>query len=85
MNALTLRGIDGELEQILRAKAEKSGASMNATILQILTDVFKITKKRYCTEHHDLDHLAGTWSKQDKLSFDKNVEAFSSVDKDMWK
>lgn len=84
MKALTLRGIDGELEQMLKSESENSGTSMNATIIKILREMFGLTEKKYRAEYHDLDHLAGTWTKDNQIEFEKNTLSFSKIDKDMW-
>jgi hypothetical protein len=33
----------------------------------------------------DLDALAGTWSKQEAQTFERNTAAFSEVDATLWK
>jgi hypothetical protein len=35
--------------------------------------------------HHDLDHLAGTWSDSDLASFNRAVRPFEAIDPDIWK
>jgi hypothetical protein len=35
--------------------------------------------------HHDLDHLAGTWSDLDAAEFEQATAVFAKVDEDMWK
>lgn len=84
MKALTLRGFDEELERALKQRAEQVGTSMNVTIINILREMFGLTKKKYKTEYHDLDHLAGTWAKEDQIEFEQNTASFSKIDKDMW-
>ena len=84
MRALTLRGIENELAQALEAEAGRSGTSMNATITRILRETFGLTGRKYHAEHHDLDHLAGTWTREERSAFEKNTHAFSEIDEDMW-
>jgi len=35
--------------------------------------------------YHDLDHLVGTWTKQEAAAFDKIVKSFRTIDPDLWK
>ena len=42
-------------------------------------------KKAQFPIHHDLDHLAGTWSEEDAAEFDKATEIFQQVDEELWK
>ena len=85
MRTLTLRGIEGELEKALESEAGRTSASMNATITRILRHAFGLAGRRYHTEYHDLDHLAGTWTKEERSAFEKNTHSFSEIDGDMWK
>ena len=33
----------------------------------------------------DLDHLAGTWSREEAAEFERNTAVFEQVDEDLWK
>lgn len=85
MKTLTLRGIDGELEQALVSEAERTGTSMSATVKRTLRHAFGLTGKKYHVEYHDLDHLAGTWTAEEQAAFEEHTRAFSEIDEDMWR
>jgi hypothetical protein len=34
--------------------------------------------------HHDLDHLAGTWTDDDVKMFKENLKYFEQIDKELW-
>jgi len=36
-------------------------------------------------KHHDLDALAGGWSKEEAKAFQKNTQIFERIDEDVWK
>ena len=36
-------------------------------------------------KHHDLDALAGGWSKEEVKAFQKNTKIFERIDEDLWK
>ena len=85
MKALTLRGIDDELERALRDKSRELGTpSLNNTILRVLRESLGLTKRRHAAAHRDLDHLAGTWTEADLKEFEKATAALSQIDGDLW-
>ena len=85
MKAITIRGIDEEIDNGLRKKAEESGDSINTTILKLLRNALQLGKSKPYPEYHDLDSLAGTWSEKERAEFDKVQEGFSQIDRDLWK
>ena len=42
-------------------------------------------KKSRQTRHHDLDDLAGSWSKKEAAEFDNSLAAQRTIDVDLWK
>ncbi|NET70977.1 MAG: hypothetical protein F6K62_08510 [Sphaerospermopsis sp. SIO1G2] len=34
--------------------------------------------------YHDLDHLAGTWTKEDETEFLLNTQQFNEIDSQLW-
>ena len=86
MKAITLRGIDEALENALRAKSkELSTTSLNSTIIHVLHESLGLTKRRYHAVHHDLDHLAGSWSDKDLREFEEATTALAQIDEDLWR
>jgi plasmid stability protein len=84
MKAITIRGIDSEIDSRLRKKAAESGDSINTTILKLLRKALQLDKDKPYPEYHDLDNLAGTWARDERAVFDKFQEGFSQIDKDLW-
>ena len=85
MKAITVRGIDDEVDRRLRKRAKESGDSINTTILKLLRQSLGLNGGSAYTIHHDLDDLAGTWSRDDLEEFNKTQEGFSTIDAEMWK
>jgi hypothetical protein len=85
MATMTVRGIDSEVAKLLKDQAHSDGISVNALLLKMVKESLRVEKKRRTKIHHDLDHLAGTWSEKDLKEFQKNVEALEKVDKEIWK
>ena len=85
MKTLTLRGIDDELAPGLERLARQGRDSMNAVILRLLRDRLGLSKPKFREVHHDLDDLAGTWTREETREFDDVVREFSHIDDEMWK
>ncbi|MFI5343662.1 MAG: toxin-antitoxin system HicB family antitoxin [Chlamydiales bacterium] len=79
-----LRNIAPEVMTQLKREASEQGISVNSLILQYLERSLGITKRVKKTPFHDLDDLAGTWSKKDKIIFESNIKPFEQIDKELW-
>jgi hypothetical protein len=85
VKTITLRGIDQELETALQAKSKEfSTNSLNSTILRVLNESLGLSKRRYGKVHHDLDHLAGTWTDADLEEFEEATAVFEQIDAELW-
>lgn len=85
MTTMTLRGIDDSLSQALKELARSQGVSLNTLALRLIREATGVDKRKRTVIHHDLDTLAGTWSKEDELSFRNATRSFEAIDEDMWK
>jgi len=84
MKTLTIRGIDPQLAEEIRKRAIKSGESINKLMLNLLRSALGLGNKKEFPIYHDLDHLAGTWTEEDEIEFNQNIQAFEKIDEDMW-
>jgi hypothetical protein len=55
----TLRNVPASVDRSLRRLAKSRGRSLNGLLLDIVRDAAGMTAEP--AEHHDLDHLIGTW------------------------
>lgn len=85
MKTVTIRGIDPELDRAIKSRANQNNLSANQWILQALKKVTGTGKELLFKKHHDLDHLAGGWSKEETTAFKKNTKVFERIDEDVWK
>ena len=85
MKTLTIRGIDPELDRAIKSRATQSNLSANQWILQSLKKVTGTGKEPVFKKYHDLDVLAGGWSREETKAFQKNTEIFERIDEDVWK
>lgn len=84
MKALTLRHMKPELARVIERKALETGTSLSGAVLTLLEQVAGLTKRRR-DRHHDLDHLAGSWSKEQSLAFEKTLAQQRRIDPELWK
>lgn len=84
MKTLTIRGIDDELEKLIKETSRKKQESLNQTVIKLLRHSVGLSKKTAFSKYNDLDALAGTWSREEEKLFLKNTQSFEEVDKEMW-
>jgi hypothetical protein len=80
--ALTLRGIDPALRSALETEAARLGMSLNALILQILRGSLGLAGAD--DVRHDLDALAGSWSRDEAREFAAAIRDFGEIDPSLW-
>ncbi len=85
MKTISLRGIDPETDRVIKARALQDNLSVNQWILQALKKVTGTGKEPRFKKYHDLDHLAGTWSKEEATEFSKTMRMFEKIDEEIWK
>ena len=91
MEAMTLRKIPRELSRRLRKKAAQEGNSLNRTVIGLLEESFGLSRKaaekpqRRGALHHDLDPLAGRWTKEEAAAFEQVLQQQRAVEPDDWK
>lgn len=84
MNAITLRNIPAELQEAIRRRAEAEGQSFNKTVLRMLEEYLGLHRRPRPTLHHDLDHLAGTWSDEEAAAFDSSLADQRRIEPGLW-
>jgi len=86
MKAITLRNLPPELTQIIRRKADEQHASINKVVISLLEKSAGVrTKKSEKVLYHDLDALAGSWSREEAAAFNKAMAKQRIVDPELWR
>jgi plasmid stability protein len=86
MKAITLRNLPPEVAKTVQQRAKQKRTSVNKAVIELLEEsVGGKAKKKEKTRYHDLDHLVGTWTKEEADEFDKIVKSFRTIDPDLWK
>jgi hypothetical protein len=83
LTTITLRNIPPKLREVIQKRAEADGLSLNKTILRMLEEATgqRPTGRKL---HHDLDHLAGTWSEEEAAAFDTALIEQRGLDPKLW-
>ena len=84
VKTITIRGVDPELDRLIKTSANENKLSINQWILQTLKGATGMSKKTLFKKYHDLDHLAGGWEKQELENFNNNTKIFKKIDKEIW-
>jgi hypothetical protein len=83
MKALTVRGVDPKLARALQRESSHRGASLNATVLDLLRRALGIDADE--ARSNGLGRLAGTWSEAEASEFEANTRMFNNVDSELWR
>jgi plasmid stability protein len=85
MANLSIRGLDEETAARLKAAAQARGVSVNRHALDLLRRGLGLLPRTRSERHHDLDHLAGTWTAEDTAELAKALAAFEHIDDELWR
>ena len=85
MNAITVRNLPAAVAKAVREKARKEKLSLNKAIVRLLEEATGVARRKERVFHHDLDHLAGTWSEEEYQQFMAAVREQRQIDPEMWK
>lgn len=78
-----LRGISSEVMLSLKKEAKRAHTSVNALVLKMIERGLGFTYEKAI--HHDLDHLAGSWTAAEEKAFNKDTQVFEQIDQELWK
>lgn len=84
MTAITLRNIPLKLQEAIQQRAGADGLSLNKTVLRMLEEAAGQRTSGRQELHHDLDHLAGTWSEEEAETFEAALAEQRRVDPELW-
>ena len=84
MKVITLRNIPADAARLIRDTAREHRLSLNRAVIHLIEQrTGKQAKSK--TVYHDLDALAGCWSKAEADAFDKDLAEQRRVDPDLWR
>jgi hypothetical protein len=85
MKAVTIRGVDADVAEKLKAYAKTQGKSINQEILDIIKTGVGLKKdKTYSREYDDLDGLFGRWSEDEFNDISARIDQERQIDPAIW-
>jgi len=86
MKPITLRGVPPEVARMIQKKSHETGESLNKVVIELLEAGAGVRRKKGREAvHHDLDDLAGAWSREEAAAFDRSLKDQREIDADLWK
>ena len=86
MKTITLRNLPPDVARTVQQRAKQKKTSVNKAVIELLEEsAGGKEKKKAPIRYQDLDHLVGTWTKEEADAFDKIVRSFRTIDPDLWK
>lgn len=76
---LTIRNVDEQLSERLRAVSDAAGESLNSTVLRLLRDAVGVNARRERFRRYV------TWTDEDAEEFDAALRAQRVIDEEQWK
>lgn len=79
-----LRGLPTAVMSRLKKVATKKKTSVNLLIIYLIQKSVGYSHAVKQHTYHELDELAGVWSKAEAEEFNKNIRAFEEIDSELW-
>jgi hypothetical protein len=85
LKAITLRNIPAEVARRIRSRAAQKKISLNKAVLSLLEEQTGLgAAKSRVHLYHDLDELAGSWTREEAATFDRNLAQHRKIDLEVW-
>lgn len=82
--AITLRNLPKKLDQTIQKRAKEKGISVNKAVITLLEEQLGMKLPKPSVEYHDLDNLAGSWTKAEADAFDNTLTKQREIDPQLW-
>ena len=83
--AITLRNLPPALDRAIRDRARRQRTSANKAVISLLEERLGRATRGVAIETHDLDALAGTWTRDEAEEFDAALARQRVIDQRAWK
>ena len=86
MKAITVRNLPVAVARTIRERSSREGISSNKAIISLLEEATGKKRPRAAAPlHHELDALAGTWSREESVEFERALREQRTIDPELWK
>lgn len=82
--AVTLRNLPKKMDRTIQKRAKEKGLSVNKAVISLLEEHLGMKTGKPSAEYHDLDALAGAWTKAEADTFDKRLAEQRSIEPELW-
>lgn len=84
MKSFTIHGVEKPLADLIRAKAESEGLSINKTIKKLLEECLGVKPQPEGKNLRDFQDFCGQWAKDDLDEFEKKTSDLREIDDADW-
>jgi hypothetical protein len=84
MKSITIHGIDEQLANLIKSKAESEGLSVNKTVKKILEVSLGVRPQNDRKNLDDFKEFCGVWTQADLDEFEEKTADFGKIDKKDW-
>jgi hypothetical protein len=85
VKVVTLRKLPPEVSKAVQRRARERGTSINKAAISLLEEAAGIRRKTHGSAlYHDLDALAGSWTKEEAARFEETLRKQRRVDPELW-
>lgn len=86
MKAITLRNLPPEVAKTIQQRAKQKKTSVNKAVIELLEEsIGKKPGEKEKVRYHDLDHVIGTWTKEEAEEFEKLLAEQRTIEPELWK
>ena len=84
MKSITIHGVDDQLNDLIKSKAESEGLSINKTVKKLLETSLGVKPQTEKKNLDDFKEFCGLWTKADLDEFEEKTADLRKTDKRDW-
>jgi hypothetical protein len=84
MKSITIHGIDQQLADLIKSKAEFEGLSINKTVKKLLEISLGVKPQSEMKNLGDFKEFCGLWTQSDLYEFEEKTADLRKIDKKDW-
>ena len=84
MKSITIHGIDNQLAELIKSKAESEGLSINKTVKKLLETSLGVRPQTERKNWNDFKEFCGLWTQADLDEFEAKTADLRKTDKKDW-
>jgi len=84
MKSITIHGLEDQVYNKIKKKAQLKGLSLNKTIKNILKKALGMNDKLETMNRNEFIEFLGVWSKKEAREFESSIQDMESIDRNDW-